>query len=431
MKSYTTPDLETDIGTLRSKVRRDYAKLIKKFNLPPECNFEHVLTAVRAGTLGIAQDDTYKQFRDRLLGYVANAVDDVTALQEVMEVVTGVWNHFPHDDLGGLSPVEKMREAYPSGTDMGQAIPQAIGTNDDAYQKEMSNIVLSFSEAVSGNLLYYLKEVGLGKAEHKKILGILSDPRKEPEEAIMMLFTALAKNERKKPGRGKKNEVVTSDDMQPVARALMWCENYTASRMSNGHYTSRMTQYVVEQVMDFNTKVVAEAEGAHSSTVALLEPSGVLRALSSVHDAISEFSDIYNMDIGIEEATRHLVDWIAMTDVHELLKKEDLNITTYYMFSAARLIAALGDPRRPYKRLDTQMKKAIDEEDSEAYDADRVSEIAKRALESAGDPVMLMPYPGREPRDCIEKLAVLAPSLRLRSPLDSGDLDTPSPLPFL
>jgi len=99
MKSYTIPDFETDINTLQANVRRDYEHTVKRFNLPPECNFEHALTAVRTGALGTAQDDTYKQFRDRLLDYVASAVDDTADLQEVMEMVTGVWNHFPHDDL--------------------------------------------------------------------------------------------------------------------------------------------------------------------------------------------------------------------------------------------------------------------------------------------------------------------------------------------
>ena len=37
---------------------------------------------------------------------------DASELSNVFELVTDAWNYFPHEVLGGISPVEKLLEHY-------------------------------------------------------------------------------------------------------------------------------------------------------------------------------------------------------------------------------------------------------------------------------------------------------------------------------
>ncbi len=421
MRPYTQPDLNKSIETLQAEVRRDYEEMTKRFKLPKRLDFPHACKAVYAGGMGIRDGSPYNIFRNELLLAVTSTLKGDSDLQDILEILTGVWNHFPHSDLDGLSPMEKMRtEPAISDLDLGE-ISSLTG---EKYATKVDEVVLGFSEAVAGNLLHYLKQVGLGKKEQQHILTILSNPEEEPEDTVMYLFTKMVEVAKK----GKVS--LTIDDLQPVVRALMWCENYTASKMPNGHWNSRMFQNIIEQAMDFNTvnvtKVNSDKE-ADDAAILIADPLRVWEALSMIHDAISEFCDDFNVDLGIEEATRHLVDWLAHTDIHELLSREDLNLTTLHFIGAARLIAITGDPKRHYKRLEKNLHKEITSQVGLSEYEREIKRIAEKALNATQDPIMLMPYPGQEPDNCLERLAKLAPSLKLRTQVDDDLSFIPSP----
>lgn len=419
MKSYTKPDFETDVEKLRAQIKRDYIEMVKCLELPKRFDFPHARKAVLAGGTGMNDGSPYEKFKGDLLHVVASNSKEEHDLDDALQILTGVWNHFPHDDLDGLSPIEKMRDESVDSKKSSNDLPTV---NMEKYTTEIDREILSLSDAVANNLLAYLKDVGLNKEDQQHMLGILSDPHQEPENAIHYFFTRIIDTAKKK----KKH--LTIDDMQPAVRALMWCENYTASKMPNGHVSSRMFQNIVEQTMEHNNSITTEEDiktlpGEKAALVA--DPLGILLTLSMIHDAISEYSVSFHVDIGMEEATRHLVDWLALVDMHELLVRNDLNISTFYFFGAARLIAATGDPKRPYKRLATRLYKEV-ASDADPKEFDReVKRIAEKVLYTVQDPIMLMPYPGKEPNNCMENLAELAPDIKFRSPLN----DDPSFIP--
>lgn len=428
MRPYTQPDFEKDIEVLRAQVKHDYNQMAILLKLPRRLDFLHACKAVLAGGLGMKDGSPYEKFKDDLFSTVASTIEKEDGLNDVLEILTGVWNHFPHDDLGGLSPIEKMR-AEPPSSDMVSIDPSSLDMKE--YMAEIDREVLSFSETVASNLLEYLKDIGLGKEEQQHILGILSDPHQKPDTAVLYLFTRMTNVATDRKQANQKS--LTIDDIQPVARALMWCENYTASKMPNGHWNSRMFQNITEQAIEYNTRTVAKADAEikpSAKTVLIVDPLRTFQALSMIHDTISEFSEEFNIDIGIEEATRHLVDWLALIDIHELLVQKDLNITTHYLFGAARLIAVTGDPKLSYKRLATRLRKEHKEIVSQvefvAFDKE-VKRIAEKVLNAVADPVMLMPYPGNEPHDYMERLAELAPDIKLRPSLNDDPPSIPSP----
>jgi hypothetical protein len=56
----------------------------------------------------------FKAFQQEFAEAVAQRSANDDAFADAFEVVTGVWNHFPHDDLG-MSPMERMREETTAG----------------------------------------------------------------------------------------------------------------------------------------------------------------------------------------------------------------------------------------------------------------------------------------------------------------------------
>lgn len=422
MRPYSQPDFDIDIAVLRAEIERDYTHMAGRLKLPKRLDFSHACAATLAGGMGIHDGSPYETFKKELLDAVASSSKkEEYEPGEILEILTGVWNHFPHKDLDGLSPIEKMRSEY-TASDAERMLDDLDSIDIETYEEHIDREILLLSDTVAKNFLEHLKKIGFDKKEGQHIIDILSDPKRDPSDALSYLFSKMIHNSR------VKQKTFTIDDIQPAVRALMWCENHTASKMSNGHWGSRMFQNIVEQAMHYNTHVVAEAEErSDNKEVLMVDPFRTLEALSLIHDAISEYSAHFNLDIGIEESTRHLVDWLALVDIHELIVQEDLNITTLYFLGAARLIAATGDPTQPYVDLENLLRKEIAQHaDAHTFD-DEVKRIAEKVLNATQDPVMLMPYPGKEPDDCEDRLAQLAPDLKLRSPLNGDLLFTPPP----
>jgi|GEM_PF-5414123 len=331
----------------------------------------------------------------------------------------GIWNYFPHDDMNGLSPAEKIKESMKNDPDAISA-PMLNSKDPDAYFKLIDKAVLALSDEAEANLYKYIKKIGGGKKDLKELLSILSDPEEDPSYASIFLLKRSIDIAKKK----KKN--ISMDIIQLAMRALMKCENYTSSKMPNGYYNSRMFQYVVEQVMDRNAHMLKgskKRKGSRNTTVGFFESLIVFKALPMLHDATRDLCSDVGADTGIEEAAIHMTDWLAMTDIFELLAREDLNETALYLMGAARLIAETGDPKKPYKLLDKKLRKLIKGYgcSDRSYNSE-LKRLAEKDICNSVDPVMMMPYPGKEPNDCMENLKAIAPCLKLRPSVNSYKL---------
>ncbi|MDD2935487.1 MAG: hypothetical protein PHX25_03385 [Candidatus Pacebacteria bacterium] len=427
MKPYTQPDFNKDIKILREQVEHDYNQMVKRFKLPKRLDFLHACKAVLVGGLGINDNSPYEIFKEDLFNTIILTVKKKAEIQDIFEILTGVWNHFPHSDLNGLSPIEKIRNEHLS-LNIGSKKPFPL--NKKKYATEIDREVLSFSEKVANNLLEYLEDIGLGKKEQKHILDILSDPSSNPNDALMYLFTQIIDK------KSLKQETRTIDDIQPAVRALMWCENYTASKMSNGHLNSRMFQNIVEQTIKYNESTIAKTKKKKSrtKTISIIDPLQVLKRLSMIHDMISNLSEKFDIEIGIEEATKHIVDWLALTDIQELLTHKDSEIATFHFLGVAQLIAVTGDPKQSYKNLKVQLHEEISRQIKPEIFNNEIKRIAKKVLGVVQDPIMLMPYPGKlsNEDDCINRLTKLNPNIKSHQSLGDDLLPIPSPFfPYL
>ncbi len=421
MKSYTKPDLERPIEELRAEIQRDYEALVTNAQLPHTLGFE---AAVAATKLGMVSPRSYpfKDFQSAFADFIARHSGNEDTFIDAFEIMTGVWNHFPHDDLG-MSPVEKMREEVAAGAppiDYDALLEEENSPeNEERIQKAIDQRLQFLSEVAEENLLYFLRTIGGTKKDLKAITAIFTDPTRDPSDALTYLLVEMPK--------ARPNKKVTYADMQPVVRALTMGENHLVSVMKNGHQNSRLFQEMVRQCV--NQIAASLEENAHSGkasgSLTLIEPIEVLDTLLDTHAEISVLARRLRIAEGLKDAAHHILDWLVLTDINEIFGYNPKERAAHIL-AVARLIAATGDPKRPFTTLEPKLQAASGYADSNAFKTE-IARLAEFALIHCGDPRQMMPIPGQEPDDCEKRLTALAPSLAFRSPILPDDLSTPSP----
>ena len=425
MRPYTKPDLTRPIEEIRAEVQRDYETLAATLGLPAALSFE---AAVAATKIGMVRPEKYpfKDFQQTFAETVARQSLTEEAFTDAFEIMTGVWNHFPHDDLG-MSPVEKMRAEVADG---------APPIDYDALQKELTSDEgiermhaaiderLTFlSDVAQSYLEEYLPDVGGTKKDARTICAILADPERDARDALRYLYIDMtkAREAEKTPLR------VTMADLQPIVRVITMCENHIMSTMPNGHKNSRMFQYIAQQCVEYVTREFEKSRhsGKAAGSVTIIEPLDVLDMLLDLHVEIGALTQRLRISEGLTEAAHHILDWLALTDVNEILGRKP-SVRAAHVLAVARLIAATGDPKHPFTALAAKLQTASGFADPAAYETE-IARLAELVLTACGDPAQMMPVPGKEPDDCDERLATLAPKLRLRSPFTPDDLSIPSP----
>ncbi|MEK7086424.1 MAG: hypothetical protein AAB951_01395 [Patescibacteria group bacterium] len=417
--------MERPIEGIRAEVKRDYDALATLLKLPEALGFEYAVVATK---IGMVSPDSYpfKEFQQAFIEHVARLCANDEAFTDAFEIVTGVWNHFPHDDLG-MSPIERMRADVAAGAPPidYDALREDL-TSDEGVERmhvAVDKRLEFLSEVAQSYLEHYLPSVGGTKKDVNAILKILADPTRDPNEALKYMIIDMTAERKKKKTRAR----VTIADMQPVVRVLTTCENHIVSVMDNGHKNSRMFQNIARQCVENMANQLAEDRhsGKAAGSITLVEPIDALDMLLDIHAAISETAKRLRATEGLEEAAHHILDWIALTDVQEIIGREP-NERAAHILTVARLIAVTGDPKRPFTALAPKLYSASGYTDDTAYAAE-IARLAEIALTNCGDPAQMMPVPGQEPDDCDKRLTALAPSLKLRSPISPDDLSMPSP----
>lgn len=413
------------IEDIRAEVRRDYEALVATLKLPKTLGFEAVVAATK---IGMVSPKTYpfKELQQAFADAVARQSSNDDAFTDAFEIVTGVWNHFPHDDLG-MSPIERMRADIASGTppiDYDALRDELMSEHGAERVLEAIDKRLAFlSEVAQSYLEQYLPDVGGTKKDARAICSILADPTRDPNDALKYLLIDMTKSrqDKKTPTR------ITFGDTQPVVRVITMCENHIVSTMDNGHKNSRMFQQIARQCVEHMAGALAESQhaGKAAGSITIIEPIDALDMLLDIHAAIGETSKRLRITKGLEEAAHHILDWLTLTDIHEILGRNPSERAAHIL-AVARLIAATGDPKFSFATLAPKLQAIGRYADDTAYTAE-ISRLAELALTNCGDPTQMMPIPGKEPEDCVEHLAELAPVLKLRSPILPDDLSMPSP----
>ncbi len=425
MRPYTKPDMERPIEEIRAEVKRDYDALAALLKLPEALGFE---SAVAATKIGMISPEAYpfKEFQLAFTDTVARQSLTEEAFMDAFEIVTGVWNHFPHDNLG-MSPVERMRADVAAGAPPidYDALCEDL-TSDEGIERmhvAVDKRLEFLSEVAQSYLEHYLPSVGGTKKNVTAILKILADPTRDPNEALKYMIIDMTAERKKKKTRTR----VTIADMQPVVRVLTMCENHTTSVMDNGHKNSRMFQEIARQCVEYTAVALTKSarSGKAAGSITIIEPLDALDMLLDLHAAIGTLAKRLRATEGLEEAAHHILDWLALTDINEILGREPSERAAH-LLAVARLIAATGNPKRPFTALAPKLRTVSGYADDKAYETE-TARLAELALTNCSDPIQMMPIPGKEPDDCDERLAALAPKLKSRSPLTLGDLSLPSP----
>ncbi len=429
MRPYTKPDMERPIEELRAEIKRDYEALSAMIELPEELGFAAAVEATRAG---MTPRDSYpfKKFQQAFADTAARHSGNGEAFADAFEIVTSVWNYFPHDDIG-MSPVERLRAEVAAGQPPidYDALREELTSPErgERMLKAIDERLGFLSEVAQAHLERHLRAIGGTKKDLRAIVDLLADPQGDPVDALQYLILTTIECARKRKKRaGKKG--ITMEDIQPAVRALTMCENHIASVMDNGHKNSRLFQNVARQCVTHMTEEMAkqEEEGKVAGSIRLIEPVEALDMLLDTHASVAELAKRLRTPEGFEEASHHILDWLALTDIRDILGREPKESAVLIM-AAARLIAATGNPKRPFSDLAPKLRAAAPGfANDDAYEKE-VTRLARVALANCGDPTHMMPIPGTEPDDCEERLTELAPELKLRSPLSPNDLPTPSP----
>src|SRR3989338_10873114 len=151
----------------------------------------------------------------------------------------------------------------------------------EAMTEAIDHLIPLFSTTVRGLLAIHMKNFGFKDREVNAVAGILETPTSDPAEALVYLLreaVALSKKDTK--------QKYTMGDLQPTVRALAAYENHAASKMSNGHFNSRMFQNIVEQHMTLTAETLDE--DSEEKVIEFVNPAAYLENIFETHKLISE-----------------------------------------------------------------------------------------------------------------------------------------------
>ncbi|HEY4526254.1 MAG TPA: hypothetical protein VJK53_00140 [Candidatus Paceibacterota bacterium] len=323
----------------------------------------------------------------------------------------------------------------------------------EAMTEAIDHLIPLFSTTVRGLLAIHMKNFGFKDREVNAVAGILETPTSDPAEALVYLLreaVALSKKDTK--------QKYTMGDLQPTVRALAAYENHAASKMPNGHYNSRMFQNIAQQHVALMASMLegdgddeyvefvnpapsrdrralnlaARNAGSTLRTSAgrarcWVNPAEYLDALLETHKYIVIEGEKLGAEMALQEAAHHILDWIGLIDIEELLQYDPRSFALI-MLAVAHRISKTGYPKGALgcseKKISSLLKNVFP--DTTLYEKE-IMRIAELALCGCGDPELMIADVINSPEDTQEKLASLAPCLKLRSPVDLSDLPTPSP----
>ncbi len=402
--------MTTPIEELRTAIRRDYETMAREYDFPSTLSFEAAIRVVHVG-VNSRKDYPFKKFQNDVCDVLIHKQLPNNILTTNLQILGAVWNYFPHKDLG-MSPIEAIREEK----------SKTITTNEngdatidlDAYFNAVDEKLEYLAEVSEKTLARHLEKIGCTAKDARTLVAFLSDPTCKPDDALIKLFDCVRARKTKRP------KIVTMEDIQPAVRALAACENHTISIMPNNHRNSRMFQTIVEQTMNLNTSRLT-TNTPDDNLHEMIEPLSVLDALIKTHQNIQKTHTTIRADITLHESAHHILDWLALTDVREIIARPPRE-TALIMLGVARLISCTGDPAYQPGCTDAQIRRKTTFLKSEPAYEKEIRRIAQIALESCNDPGLMLADLPHIPDDADSRLAALAPRLALRSPIDADQI---------
>src|SRR3989344_5106556 len=287
----------------------------------------------------------------------------------------------------------------------------------EAMTEAIDHLIPLFSKTTRGLLEVHMKNFGFKDREVNAVAGMLETPSKDPSEALTYILqeaVALSKKDTK--------QKYTMGDLQPTVRAMAAYENHAASKMPNEHYNSRMFQNIAQQHVELMTHALEDEEGEED--VEFVNPAEYLDALLETHKCIAIEGKKIGAEMALQEAAHHILDWIGLIDIEELLQYDPRSFALI-MLAVAHRISKTGYPKGALgcseKKISSLLKNAFPDTTLHEKEIMRIAEVA---LCGCGDPELMIADVINSPEDTQEKLASLAPCLKLRSPVDLSAVTT-------
>ena len=412
MRKYPIPESEEALEEVRLDIQRDFEEMARKYALPDELTFAAVRKAVSFGMVPRSLYP-YRKLQTEFIDALSRLAISNDDVNEALSIMSAVWNYFPHTDMG-TSPIEKVREQ--TSTDNEPFDAESLTT---LMTGAIDHLIPLFSKTTRGLLEVHMKNFGFKDREVNAVAGILETPSKDPSEALMYILqeaVALSKKDTK--------QKYTMGDLQPTVRAMAAYENHAASKMQNGHYNSRMFQNIAQQHVELTASMLEKDD---NEDVEFVNPAEYLDALLETHKYIAVEGEKMGAEMTLQEAAHHILDWMGLIDIEELLQYDPRSFALV-MLAVAHRISKTGYSKGALgcseKKIRSLLKNVFP--DSSVYEKE-ILRIAQFALCGCGDPELMIADVVNSPEDNKERLAALSPCLKLRSPVDPSDLPTPSP----
>ena len=284
------------------------------------------------------------------------------------------------------------------------------------------------NETTKDALWHELKKLKLAKKDVTAITKILVDPKRSPDEALVHIMNALVSRAAKGTRHRAQEDESFLSHIQPAVRALVAYENHCASRMENGHVTSRMCEHVVTEALALTDASVKEsqARGRRHDTVHLYDPAALMAHFAEAYVAIEGEGRAVRASRELQATARHMLDWATYADI-EIMMQSDAHTLADVALGAARLVAeSLRQARGHGGTIRALSKRVADIMDMKEF-TERAKQFAEAALCECNDPALMAPDVTDVPKNLTELLTPLAPCLRFRSPFAPDDVSVPSP----
>ena len=413
MSLYPVPRSLEELEKIRARIRRDYEDITVKYSIPVELHFAELLKAVSVGMVP-ATDYPYRKLQIALMDTLSRHKISIEKMNEALGIISAVWNYFPHHDMG-MSPVERMAEQMPEHDEQFDADRTAA-----MMAAAVDEIVPLLGRITRDILAIHMKKFGFTKKHIDSVADILESPKTDPAHALVYLLKEAVDLARKNTRRK-----YLIDDLQPTVRALAAYENHAASKMSNGHFNSRIFQNIVEQHMALTAETLNEE--SKENVIEFVNPAAYLENIFETHRLISETGGSIRASLPLQEAAHHILDWIGLLDIRECMR---LNPKSFVLLilAVAHRISKTGDPEGPLGCSEKRIRALLISEFADATALENeIVRISQIVLCGCGEPDLMIADVVNAPEDCEERLSVLAPCLKLRSPVNPDDLPVPSP----
>ncbi len=407
---YFGVDLDTDIDIVRRDIKKDYKAYEDKYGFLPNFNFDAVVKAAAESEEDYAE--VMQTMQKQLLAYLSMKKVKEDEVFAILQTFMAIWNYYPSKKTG-KSPIESMRQEVANDSKKrGKYEKMADADTDDMLKGMMERGFESMhliEDIYKREFTLLLGEIGGIKKDVQNIFDILSDPKQNPNNALMYVYKVAGGGGE---SRAKKRTKYNLDEIQDIVRVLSGLEWYVVSEPAPGQYTTRLFQEMLMQNVEQHKK----KGKIPPPELLIVETLSHYQYIVLAHIAIADLMQRLpksKQSMELHQVAHHMLTWLAVIDMRLCLRYKNPEECAAIIYQTALYISNTIEPEFVLECSQKDFEKAFKKEfkgiGSVNVREAMVLQLSQTLMCNCADPVMMMANITDIPEDIRKRISRFAP----------------------